>query len=260
MKPTGLFSPCVFFSLAFLAGPVLGASSPNYRIDYDVLDEGGGTSDSPNYHMRASSLHPQALGATLSVSYSLYGGLIALPDGDGDGISDVLDNCPLDLNADQTDTDGDGLGDPCDPYPNAVDGDGDGLVDGADGVVPVSLYSGVDANGDGFVDGELGVGTNATNPDTDLDGFSDGQEVYFHSDPLLGTDTPATGDVNEDGKVNAADVLLVTRHILGLSLLDTDQQVRADVAPVTGQGIPDPDGEINAGDLLRIEQKAMQEP
>ncbi len=37
------------------------------------------------------------------------------PDADGDGICDVLDNCPLDANPDQSDVDSDGLGDLCDP-------------------------------------------------------------------------------------------------------------------------------------------------
>ena len=36
-------------------------------------------------------------------------------DSDGDGVSDVGDNCTLVANADQRDTDGDGFGNPCDP-------------------------------------------------------------------------------------------------------------------------------------------------
>jgi hypothetical protein len=35
-------------------------------------------------------------------------------DQDGDGVCDADDNCPLVANADQTDTDGDGIGDVCD--------------------------------------------------------------------------------------------------------------------------------------------------
>jgi hypothetical protein len=35
-------------------------------------------------------------------------------DFDGDGVADSVDNCPYTYNPDQTDTDGDGLGDVCD--------------------------------------------------------------------------------------------------------------------------------------------------
>jgi hypothetical protein len=38
-------------------------------------------------------------------------------DEDGDGVPDVLDNCPHIANADQADADGDGVGDVCDPEP-----------------------------------------------------------------------------------------------------------------------------------------------
>ncbi len=45
------------------------------------------------------------------------------PDGDGDTVLDTIDNCPVDANADQLDSDGDGIGDACDATPN-----GDGVV------------------------------------------------------------------------------------------------------------------------------------
>lgn len=51
-----------------------------------------------------------------------------LLDQDGDEVCDLEDNCPDTPNPDQTDTDGDGMGDPCDPCPfdpdNDLDGDG----------------------------------------------------------------------------------------------------------------------------------------
>ena len=36
-------------------------------------------------------------------------------DSDVDGITDIVDNCPVTFNPDQRDFDGDGIGDPCDP-------------------------------------------------------------------------------------------------------------------------------------------------
>lgn len=38
-------------------------------------------------------------------------------DVDGDGVADVSDNCPDTSNADQADSDQDGIGDLCDPFP-----------------------------------------------------------------------------------------------------------------------------------------------
>ncbi|HXZ86892.1 MAG TPA: thrombospondin type 3 repeat-containing protein, partial [Myxococcota bacterium] len=50
-------------------------------------------------------------------------------DKDGDHVIDIADNCPSTPNPDQTDTDGDGLGDACDPYSNDKDNLGACLVD-----------------------------------------------------------------------------------------------------------------------------------
>jgi hypothetical protein len=64
------------------------------------------------------------------------------------------------------------------------------------------------------------------------------------------------GDVNEDGIVDVADLLLAQRALLGQITLTTDQLLHADVAPLLS-GIPDPDGFYNLGDVLVIERKVL---
>jgi hypothetical protein len=172
-------------------------------------------------------------------------------DCDNDGILSDVDNCPDISNVGQQDNEGDGLGDVCDP-----DDDNDGLVDGAGGVVLTTTYAGIDADNDGYVDGELDFGTNPMQKDTDGDGFEDGTEVIYGSNPLANTDTPANGDVNDDGTVNAVDVLQVMQFVLGTDTPTTDEFIRSDVAPFNGTW-PEPDGVINAGDVLRIQQMGL---
>ena len=40
-----------------------------------------------------------------------------MPDSDGDGVHDGGDNCPTTYNPDQADSDGNGIGDACEPIP-----------------------------------------------------------------------------------------------------------------------------------------------
>jgi hypothetical protein len=68
-------------------------------------------------------------------------------DKDCDGILDGSDNCPDLPSADQSDTDGDGLGNPCDP-----DDDGDGVSDGSDHCPLVPDPSNADSDLDGLGD------------------------------------------------------------------------------------------------------------
>ena len=49
--------------------------------------------------------------------------LAEIPDTDGDGIPDYLDNCPLVFNPGQEDADGDGVGDACDNCPDTYNPD-----------------------------------------------------------------------------------------------------------------------------------------
>jgi len=66
----------------------------------------------------------------------------------------------------------------------------------------------------------------------------------------------ADGDVNGDGQVNAADVLLVQQFILGDLVPDSYAAFNADVAPLIN-GIPASNNVIDAGDLLLIQRKAL---
>ena len=53
---------------------------------------------------------PLVAGQTLRIKFRIDRPCV---DGDGDGVYDARDNCPLTPNADQRDTDGDGVGDAC---------------------------------------------------------------------------------------------------------------------------------------------------
>lgn len=54
------------------------------------------------------------------------------------------------------------------------------------------------------------------------------------------------GDINLDTRVNVADVLLASRHLLGLSTLGTVQIANGDLYPQTG------DGQFTVSDYLLL--------
>ena len=66
----------------------------------------------------------------------------------------------------------------------------------------------------------------------------------------------ADGDLNGDGLVNTADVLLSTRILMEQFTPTQDQIYHGDVAPLVN-GIPVPDGLFSLGDALVIQQKAL---
>ncbi|MEO8088980.1 MAG: PxKF domain-containing protein [Gemmatimonadales bacterium] len=68
-------------------------------------------------------------------------------DSDADGILDGNDNCAYIENPDQLNTDGDAMGDPCDP-----DDDGDGVLDADDNCSLVANADQADTDGDGIGD------------------------------------------------------------------------------------------------------------
>lgn len=124
-------------------------------------------------------------------------------DSDGDGVPDYLDNCPSIANTSQLDTDGDGLGNACDP-----DDDNDGVPDGIDNCPLTPNPSQADCNNDGCGDaccppqppvivtppGRILVcpGPSATGSFSVLATGSGAlsYQWYFGTDPILGANAP----------------------------------------------------------------------
>jgi hypothetical protein len=86
-------------------------ASTDLHLIGPVGDAQGGTHFVDNVGL---ALHPVLADAAVN----------CVPDQDGDGVPDAVDNCPATPNADQTDTDGDGFGNACDE-----DSDSDGCTD-----------------------------------------------------------------------------------------------------------------------------------
>lgn len=111
---------------------------------------------------------------------NLLGLEISVADTDHDGIADVVDNCPLDTNRQQRDSDADGLGDACDCVEQGVDADGDGIDDACDDCVGEAI--GADVGGDGIDDGcevcALSIGR-----DQDADGIDDACDACSEGPP-----------------------------------------------------------------------------
>ena len=234
--------------------------------------------------MQDTAIDMDAAGPDFFTGYGLVQATAALqsldPDSDIDGIPDASDNCPDFFNPGQQDNDSDGLGDVCDPDddndgltdlteislgsdPFVADTDNDGLSDGDEVNIHSTSPVLADTDGDTLSDGDE-VNVYTTNPtlvDTDSDGFDDNVEIDAGSDPNSNTSIPGTasGDINGDGVVNTADVVLATRIVLGTLTTTTNQLLRGDTAPVVG-GVSAPDGVINTGDLVVIQGKALELP
>ncbi len=90
-------------------------------------------------------------------------------DSDGDGVPDIFDDCPGTVNPDQSDSDLDGLGDPCDP-----DADNDGLDNATEIALGTDPFK-FDSVIPGIADGDL---------DLSLDGRTGREAVDAGLDPL----------------------------------------------------------------------------
>lgn len=122
-------------------------------------------------------------------------------DTDSDGVPDVADNCPNVYQLWQSDYDGDGFGDQCDPEPYVVtprtDGDGDLILDAFDNCPSVANPDQSDVDGD-----KLGDACDAVDnrpKDTDNDSIID----QFDNCPTVAN--PTQFDLDGDSKGDACD-------------------------------------------------------
>ena len=129
-------------------------------------------------------------------------GVIEDVDSDGDGVMDAEDAFPEDPN-ESSDSDEDGVGDNADAFPEdpseSADSDEDGVGDNAD-AFPEDPNESSDTDGDGLGDNaEEEGGTDPNNADSDGDGIEDGEEV------ANGTD-PTNEDSDNDGLTDSEEI------------------------------------------------------
>jgi len=122
---------------------------------------------------------------------------LGVNDADDDGVINGYDNCPSIPNASQVDTDGDGLGNSCDP-----DDDNDGMPDTYEqevGLDPLSFDAEDDADSDGLTNfEEYELGTEPFNADSDSDGYSDSEDDFpLDSTEWRDSDGDGIGDNSE---------------------------------------------------------------
>ncbi|GAB3676601.1 thrombospondin type 3 repeat-containing protein [Salinisphaera aquimarina] len=199
MKASQLFAICLLGMLLMLAG-----CSDNGSVDLSRDQDGGG--DAPT-----------------------------MQDEDNDSVPDDSDNCPLVANVDQTDTDGDGIGDACDN-----DLDGDDTSNDQDNCPMVANPNQADTDGDG-----VGDACDDGDTDTDGDGTPDGMDncPMIANPDQADTDGDGVGnacddDADDDGEDNNNDNCPLTPNA---DQLDTDGDGVGDACEddMDGDGIPD---------------------
>jgi hypothetical protein len=119
-------------------------SGSGWTLQTTLIADDGASNDQFGYSVAVSG-STRLVGAPFAGSTGAA--YVFEADTDNDGVPDILDNCPFAQNPDQTNTDGDGLGDACDG-----DDDNDVVPDAVDNCPLVSNGDQTDTDGDGIGD------------------------------------------------------------------------------------------------------------
>lgn len=184
-------------------GDSLTVTAVSVATNGTVVDNGNGTitythggsataSDSFTYTVEDPSGEPAT--ATVNVTVT--------PPDDGDGVAAGVDVCPYNFDPMQIDTDNDGIGDVCDPFPTVVSGasfaDAGQALGGSDKSFGLAVG---DIDGDGDLDAIYGnhSGGNTVFTNDGSGNFSDSGQSLDTND----TDAVELADIDGDGDLDA---------------------------------------------------------
>ena len=219
----------VHFEVSYAANDVVSLFA--FHIDEsDAVGVGSDKDESEN------GLYVERLGGG-SIQLSSQSFQLIKSDSDSDGVSDDSDNCLKVENADQKDSDGDGVGDACETGA-VTDLDGDGLSDEC----------------------EARLGTDPLHVDTDSDGLSDGAEDANRNCIVdVGESDPRLADTDGDGLQDrserpgcAADASPDCGRVKRMNSVEECRQMRGiDAAGQSGAEMPgyDSDGDGLSDDV-----------